>query len=260
MEGQKIELIEPPYVSVQGEGCNIGRPTLFVRTAGCPVQCTWCDSKYSWGKGEFQLTEDDLDHLIESATSKVVWFTGGEPLVWRNWLLSWLKRFKTNLRDHGDFELQICTSGIYNDEPTRLLLSQLGWVTIDIKLSSAHTKLQTDMSLVDWLYQQKPLSSELKMVLSDNKDLMKACELAKKYPKFEVILQPKYVVHVVREGRATYVDYPYLLTSDRIISQEPEPGYTGWAYTLSGIAHEFPNIRFLPQFHKIIWPNIVKGV
>ena len=33
--------------TVQGEGPLIGRPTIFVRTAGCDYRCTWCDTLYA---------------------------------------------------------------------------------------------------------------------------------------------------------------------------------------------------------------------
>lgn len=31
----------------QGEGALIGRPTIFVRLAGCDYRCSWCDSLYA---------------------------------------------------------------------------------------------------------------------------------------------------------------------------------------------------------------------
>lgn len=33
--------------TIQGEGPLIGRPTVFVRTAGCDFRCTWCDTLYA---------------------------------------------------------------------------------------------------------------------------------------------------------------------------------------------------------------------
>src|SRR6202046_1496627 len=33
--------------TVQGEGPLIGRPTVFVRTAGCDYRCAWCDTLYA---------------------------------------------------------------------------------------------------------------------------------------------------------------------------------------------------------------------
>src|SRR5262245_9257513 len=33
--------------TIQGEGPLIGRPTVFVRTAGCDYRCRWCDTLYA---------------------------------------------------------------------------------------------------------------------------------------------------------------------------------------------------------------------
>ncbi|HET7383281.1 MAG TPA: 7-carboxy-7-deazaguanine synthase QueE [Pseudolabrys sp.] len=33
--------------TIQGEGPLIGRPTVFVRTAGCDYRCSWCDTLYA---------------------------------------------------------------------------------------------------------------------------------------------------------------------------------------------------------------------
>ena len=35
--------------SIQGEGSLLGTPSFFIRTAGCNLRCTWCDTPYaSW--------------------------------------------------------------------------------------------------------------------------------------------------------------------------------------------------------------------
>src|SRR5262249_51216898 len=33
--------------TIQGEGPLIGRPSVFVRTAGCDYRCAWCDTLYA---------------------------------------------------------------------------------------------------------------------------------------------------------------------------------------------------------------------
>jgi 7-carboxy-7-deazaguanine synthase len=33
--------------TIQGEGPLIGKPTVFVRTAGCDYRCSWCDTLYA---------------------------------------------------------------------------------------------------------------------------------------------------------------------------------------------------------------------
>ena len=34
--------------TLQGEGPSIGRPAVFLRTGGCDLACSWCDTAYTW--------------------------------------------------------------------------------------------------------------------------------------------------------------------------------------------------------------------
>jgi 7-carboxy-7-deazaguanine synthase len=70
------------FYSIQGEGILSGVPSAFVRTTGCPLRCTWCDSPYtSWEPaGETLSVDAILARLSEYPTRHVV-VTGGEPVV-----------------------------------------------------------------------------------------------------------------------------------------------------------------------------------
>lgn len=68
------------FFSLQGEGLHAGLPTVFVRTTGCPLRCTWCDSAYSFYGGE-ELSVDEILEAVDEHPTDRVCFTGGEPLV-----------------------------------------------------------------------------------------------------------------------------------------------------------------------------------
>lgn len=70
------------FYSVQGEGALTGVPSAFVRTSGCPLRCSWCDTPYtSWApEGETFSVGDILKRLAAYPTRHVV-VTGGEPMV-----------------------------------------------------------------------------------------------------------------------------------------------------------------------------------
>lgn len=65
------------FDSIQGEGSFLGTPCTFIRTAGCPVKCAFCDSKYSWDSG----TEMTVAEIVKQVHYRHVVITGGEPLI-----------------------------------------------------------------------------------------------------------------------------------------------------------------------------------
>ena len=80
----KVRLFEI-FTSVEGEGILYGTKTLFVRLAGCPFNCFYCDTKESLppDSGTEYSVEDAaklIDSNLKNQTYKVN-FTGGDPLV-----------------------------------------------------------------------------------------------------------------------------------------------------------------------------------
>jgi organic radical activating enzyme len=73
------------FDSFQGEGRWVGWPMTFVRLAGCPVGCPFCDTDYEGGV--------ELDFKDIPLTNKIVCITGGEPLMYKELplLIDWLR-------------------------------------------------------------------------------------------------------------------------------------------------------------------------
>ena len=70
------------FYSLQGEGFLAGVPSVFIRVAGCPLRCKWCDTKYAWdGAAGEELTLDEIVAAVDSHPSRFVVITGGEPMV-----------------------------------------------------------------------------------------------------------------------------------------------------------------------------------
>ncbi len=75
-------LISEIFHSLQGEGELAGVPSVFVRTAGCNLRCTWCDTPYaSWTPEGTQLSVDEIVAEVSRHPASHVVLTGGEPLL-----------------------------------------------------------------------------------------------------------------------------------------------------------------------------------
>ena len=69
------------FYSISGEGVHAGIPTVFVRLAGCNLDCSYCDTRYA-RDGE-ELTPMQIVGRVRSFSSRCGWvmITGGEPLT-----------------------------------------------------------------------------------------------------------------------------------------------------------------------------------
>ncbi|HXU50202.1 MAG TPA: 7-carboxy-7-deazaguanine synthase QueE, partial [Candidatus Binatia bacterium] len=70
------------FYSVQGEGMLTGVPSVFVRTSGCNLRCTWCDTPYtSWQPEGEERTIDSIVREVNGYNAAHVVITGGEPMI-----------------------------------------------------------------------------------------------------------------------------------------------------------------------------------
>ena len=66
------------FESLQGEGRHTGRPCVFVRFAGCNLDCPWCDTNKA---KHFELSLAELVAEVKTYRAKNVILTGGEPTI-----------------------------------------------------------------------------------------------------------------------------------------------------------------------------------
>ena len=75
---ERIRISEIFGPTIQGEGALIGRPTVFVRTAGCDYRCTWCDTLHAvlpqYRDAWLAMTPGEIVTRIDE-------LSGGEPVL-----------------------------------------------------------------------------------------------------------------------------------------------------------------------------------
>jgi 7-carboxy-7-deazaguanine synthase len=69
------------FSSIQGESTAAGRPCTFVRLAGCPFACTYCDTLEARDGAGREMTVDDVVRQAIALKNRLVEVTGGEPLA-----------------------------------------------------------------------------------------------------------------------------------------------------------------------------------
>ena len=119
------------FPSVNGEGDEVGRRTLFVRTFGCSAHCPDCDTPWSWGKETEDVREVEPIEILNEAKKydlKHITITGGEPFEQEN-----LMEFIGWLQQNG-MQITIETNGtVFRDGMRRvhIVVSPKPWMLID---------------------------------------------------------------------------------------------------------------------------------
>ena len=143
------------FYSIQGESTYAGRPCIFVRTTGCNLRCSYCDTTYAYDKGEQMGIEDIMDR-IAAYECNLVLITGGEPLI-----QEYTPVLIDRLLDDG-FEVLLETNGsrdisIVNERCVRIL---------DIKCPSSGMEDKNDLDNLT----QLSANDELKFVIGSEED------------------------------------------------------------------------------------------
>ncbi len=85
------------FSSLQGEGIYVGRSHLFVRFWNCNLNCHYCDTDYRGPYVEYtlrRLSSEVERFLSTEGPFHAVSLTGGEPLLWHQFLRVWLPWLK----------------------------------------------------------------------------------------------------------------------------------------------------------------------
>lgn len=148
------------FYSLQGEGFLAGVPSIFIRMAGCPLKCNWCDTKYAWDKESGQeFGVEQIISRIEQWLCKNAVITGGEPIIDSD-----LSRLTHSLKKSGK-HITIETSGIE-------FVSGLecDFMSISPKLSNAGQNNAVNIEALNRFIAE--YNYQLKFVAENEKDLL----------------------------------------------------------------------------------------
>ena len=146
---KSVRLVEV-FSSIQGEGVLVGHRQIFVRTYGCNLRCTYCDSPETLkesgipkearieetpGSWQFQrvanpVAMDDLTQIVQNYLIEPhhsISITGGEPLLHEKFLQRWLPQ----VRELG-LKTFLETNGLLPDHLSKVV-GLLDYISMDFK-------------------------------------------------------------------------------------------------------------------------------
>lgn len=219
------------FASVNGEGAHAGQFSTFVRFRGCNLACSYCDTQWACSAScpVEELSVDEICAFVIAQKTPCVTLTGGEPL-----LQPALPALVAALLEQTSCFVELETNGACDIAPLaklRLELraqDRLGF-TLDAKsLSSgmADRMLQGN-------YRHLTPSDCVKFVVADKQDLDHAAALVARFELLEacpVFFSPVF-------GQIDPADIVTYLAKNNL-----------------------RRARAQVQLHKVIWPNVEKGV
>ncbi|MDD4203112.1 MAG: 7-carboxy-7-deazaguanine synthase QueE [Candidatus Omnitrophica bacterium] len=179
--------ISEVFLSKQGEGPFIGIDQIFIRFAGCSLDCIYCDTDTT------VFTQYSVDELLKKVLSfkeevDSVSITGGEPLE----QVSFLEKFLPELKA-AEYEVYLETNGLLYKELERVI-EFVDIIAMDIKLPSVMKRPECWTDHLNFLRIAVKKYVFCKLVTSeetDLEDIKKAGELISKVDKhIETIIQP----------------------------------------------------------------------
>ena len=222
------------FSSIQGEGKLIGRRQIFVRFAGCNLDCIYCDtpeSKKSSNGKEFSI--DELSKRVKDLLTPdfhSISFTGGEPLLQADFIKKFLEQnpFKSMLETNGSLPSQI-----------KKIASLIDYASVDIKLPEHFADedkgdlWEMELNSINILI-EKGSNSYCKVVVLPNTKVDMVEDIAK-HLKQELI-NPSKVSLVIQP--ATPLDY--------------WAEHTFKLFKMSEKAGKYMDVLIIPQLHKLL--------
>ena len=213
------------FVSINGEGSKAGQLAVFIRFAGCNLDCVYCDTKWANEKdvSYLEMSKEEIYEYIKNTGIKNITVTGGEPL-----LQDGIYEFLEYLSLDRELFVEIETNGSVDISLFKKIDNTPSF-TMDYKLD--YSKMENKMFLDNLKKLDK--RDVIKFVSGSQKDL----EILKKIvEKYNLIERTKVYVSPVFGAIEPSVIVDWMIENN-----------------LNGM-----NLQI--QMHKIIWDPEKKGV
>ena len=217
--------------TLQGEGIHIGRVTTFIRFAGCDTRCDWCDTKEAWDTDAARhMTTAEILHEVNACMrvgQNMVVLTGGNPALYN--LTGLIKGLKCmGLDVHVETQGTLLPSWLYTVDFITFSpkIHENGGVTGPAKIPQMIEVLQ-----------EGNVPGQLKFVIGNREEFKFAKKVAELYPDILMVFQSKH-------SKGIAVSEGMFWLANQVCQDLGIP----------------PNVRYLPQLHKIIWGDDIRGV
>ncbi|MGM9986154.1 MAG: 7-carboxy-7-deazaguanine synthase QueE [Bacillaceae bacterium] len=232
---RNIPVIEIFGPTIQGEGVLIGQKTMFVRTAGCDYQCSWCDSAFTWdGSEKEKIVMMNAEEVVQELFTKGkqsfshVTLSGGNPV-----LINGLRDVVQLLKEQN-IKIAVETQGSKWNE----WLLDIEEITISPKPPSSKMKVDFE-KLDDIMNRLTGKNVALKIVIFDDADFQFAEGVYRRYKGIPLVLQVGN--NDVKEGDINALRQRLMEKYEHLIEKTIHASMT--------------DVRVLPQLHTLLWGN-----
>ncbi|OEF99917.1 putative 7-carboxy-7-deazaguanine synthase QueE [Vulcanibacillus modesticaldus] len=221
----KFKVVEK-FISINGEGKLSGQLAIFIRFAGCNLDCSYCDTRWANEKDvEYEwMTADQIYEYIKVNGVRNVTLTGGEPLLQKG-----IMELLTVLSLDPELVIEIETNGSIELGPFTKIEKNRPRFTMDYKLGSS----QMESKMLTSNFKYLGALDTVKFVVGNIDDLKRAKHIIDQYQlvdKTSVYISPVF-------GEIEMVQIVEFMKENK----------------MNGVTLQV-------QLHKIIWDPEKKGV
>lgn len=221
------------FSSIQGEGIFLGAKQVFVRFKRCNMSCGYCDEDLDRKAKRYSSLElMSAVRALENSNGPhhSVSLTGGEPLLYAEYLKSFLKIMKKN----RNFKSYLETNGTLPYELSKVI-DWIDIVAMDFKLPSSTGERSFWTEHLEFLKIASKKKVFVKAVVTPDtvkEDIEKAISLIKRMNKnIPFVLQPATPVR----------------PADKDVNKDSLMNFIE-----IGLKNNLQNIRVIPQIHKML--------